>query len=156
MASFLPQALLLLAVGGEFGLALVAIAIDATVIDTELGQVLLSAVLLSLVLGPVLIRHNGPLARWLAATCWSCSARLRRWSGRRHSWLESRPCCWRCRVHGHGRLGERRWAGAVLHYRTAGCPGAVGPCHHGRAVPGPVQSPATTRTPVPATAAPNP
>lgn len=57
---------LVLAVGGEFGLALVAIAIDATVIDTELGQVLLSAVLLSLVLGPVLIRHNGPLARWLA------------------------------------------------------------------------------------------
>lgn len=59
---------LLLAVGGEFGLALVAIALDARVVDARLGQIAISAVLLSMVAGAVLIRFNGAIAGWLAGT----------------------------------------------------------------------------------------
>ncbi|MBX3707782.1 MAG: cation:proton antiporter [Pseudomonadales bacterium] len=57
---------LLLSVGGEFGLALIAIALDATVIDGVLGQILISSVLLAMVLGAVLIRFNGAIAARLA------------------------------------------------------------------------------------------
>ncbi len=53
---------LLLAVGGEFGLALVAIALDAKVLDSTLGQIAFSAVLLSMVVGALLIRFNGAIA----------------------------------------------------------------------------------------------
>lgn len=48
--------------GGEFGLALVAIALDAQVVDARLGQIAISAVLLSMVAGAVLIRLNGAIA----------------------------------------------------------------------------------------------
>lgn len=53
---------LLLAVGGEFGLALLAIALDARVVDSNVGQVTLTAVLLSMILGALLIRHNQAIA----------------------------------------------------------------------------------------------
>lgn len=57
---------LILAVGGEFGLALIAIALDAHVLDAELGQIAITSVLLSMVGGALLIRFNGPIATWLA------------------------------------------------------------------------------------------
>ncbi len=53
---------LLLAVGGEFGLALVAIALEARVVDARLGQIVISAVLLAMVVGALLIRFNGAIA----------------------------------------------------------------------------------------------
>jgi CPA2 family monovalent cation:H+ antiporter-2 len=53
---------LLLAVGGEFGLALIAIALDARVIEHGLGQILIGSVLLAMVLGAAVIRFNGALA----------------------------------------------------------------------------------------------
>lgn len=53
---------LLLSVGGEFGLALVAIALDSTVIDTQQGQIAITSVLLSMVGGAVLIRFNGAIS----------------------------------------------------------------------------------------------
>mgnify|MGYP001473190746 CR=1 FL=1 len=53
---------LLLSVGGEFGLALTAIALDSKVIDMQLGQVAIASVLLSMVSGAFLIRFNGPIA----------------------------------------------------------------------------------------------
>ncbi len=59
---------LLLAVGGEFGLALAAIALDSHVISEELGQIAISAVLLSMIAGAALIRFNQPIAAWLAGT----------------------------------------------------------------------------------------
>lgn len=59
---------LMLSVDGEFGLALIAIALDAKVIDIELGQVAISSVLLSMVLGAVLIRFNGAIATLLVKT----------------------------------------------------------------------------------------
>ncbi|KGM12872.1 cation:proton antiporter domain-containing protein [Cellulomonas bogoriensis] len=53
---------LLLGVGGEFGLALLAIALTSGAIDSTLNQVGLTAVLLSMVMGTFLIRFNRPLA----------------------------------------------------------------------------------------------
>jgi monovalent cation:H+ antiporter-2, CPA2 family len=56
---------LLLAVGGEFGFAVLAIALGAGVIADTTGQVALASVLLSIVLAPLLIRHNHVIAAWL-------------------------------------------------------------------------------------------
>jgi len=56
---------LLLAVGGEFGFALLAIGLEAGAIDGTLGQSVLMAVLLSMVLGALLIRFNFALAERL-------------------------------------------------------------------------------------------
>lgn len=52
---------LLMSVGGEFGLALIAIALDATVLDERLGQIAITSVLLAMVLGAVLIRFNAAI-----------------------------------------------------------------------------------------------
>lgn len=57
---------LVLAVGGEFGLALVAIALDAEVIDARIGQIAMAAVLLAMVGGAILIRFNGAIAAALS------------------------------------------------------------------------------------------
>jgi CPA2 family monovalent cation:H+ antiporter-2 len=57
---------LLLAVGGEFGFALLAIGFQAGVVEVRVEQVVLMSVLLSMVLAPYLIRHNGTLAEVLA------------------------------------------------------------------------------------------
>jgi CPA2 family monovalent cation:H+ antiporter-2 len=57
---------LLLAVGGEFGFALLAIALDAGVIAQETGQIVLNAVLLSMIGGVLLIRYNDMIAARLA------------------------------------------------------------------------------------------
>ncbi|MDZ4201331.1 MAG: cation:proton antiporter [Gallionella sp.] len=57
---------LLLAVGGEFGLALIAIALDSGVIDSALGQIAMTSVLLSMIAGAVLIRFNRVIASWLS------------------------------------------------------------------------------------------
>lgn len=59
---------MLLAVGGEFGFALLAIALDASVIDSQTGQIVLNAVLFSLVGGVLLIRYNDAIATWLGRT----------------------------------------------------------------------------------------
>jgi CPA2 family monovalent cation:H+ antiporter-2 len=56
---------LLLAVGGEFGFALLAIAVQAGAIGAHAEQVVLMSVLLSMVVAPFLIRHNHELARVL-------------------------------------------------------------------------------------------
>ena len=53
---------LLLAVGGEFGFALLAIALAAGVIADDTAQVALASVLLSIVLAPLLIRHSHDIA----------------------------------------------------------------------------------------------
>ncbi len=57
---------LLMSVGGEFGLALVAIALDSSVIDSGLGQIAITSVLLAMIVGAVLIRFNRQIASWLA------------------------------------------------------------------------------------------
>ncbi len=57
---------LIVAVGGEFGFALLAIALSAGALDDYTGQVVLTSVLLSMAIAPFLIRYNLPLSRWLA------------------------------------------------------------------------------------------
>jgi monovalent cation:H+ antiporter-2, CPA2 family len=59
---------LLLAVGGEFGFALIAIALDSSVIDMKLGQIALASVLFSMIAGAVLIRFNDAIAAGLVGT----------------------------------------------------------------------------------------
>lgn len=61
------QTALLLAVGGEFGFALLAIALEASVIDSQTGQIVLNAVLFSLIGGVLLIRFNQTIASLLAS-----------------------------------------------------------------------------------------
>lgn len=56
---------LLLAVGGEFGFALLAIGLEGGVIDNQPAQIVLTSVLFSMILAPFLIRYNQPLAKWL-------------------------------------------------------------------------------------------
>jgi CPA2 family monovalent cation:H+ antiporter-2 len=56
---------LLLAVGGEFGFALLALALAANVIDPFLGQIVLMSVLFSMIAGPFIIRYNHAIARWI-------------------------------------------------------------------------------------------
>lgn len=53
-----------LAVGGEFGLAVLAIALDARVIDAHSAQIALTAVLFSMIAGPLLIRYGHVIADW--------------------------------------------------------------------------------------------
>lgn len=57
---------ILLAVGGEFGFAVLAIGLQSGVVDEPLGQAVLVSVLFSMIAGPLLIRHHHALARWLA------------------------------------------------------------------------------------------
>ncbi len=57
---------ILLAVGGEFGFALLAIGLQAGIVDEALGQAVLAAVLFSMIAGPLLIRHHRALAQRLA------------------------------------------------------------------------------------------
>lgn len=54
---------IVLAVGGEFGFALLAIALGAGAIETPHAQIVLTAVFLSMLGGLFLIRHNASLAR---------------------------------------------------------------------------------------------
>ena len=56
----------LLAVGGEFGFALLSIALDAGVIQRQVGQIVLTSVLFSMIVAPFLIRYNYALARGCA------------------------------------------------------------------------------------------
>lgn len=53
---------LLLGVGGEFGFALLAIAIGADIIEPRPAQIVLTSVLFSMIAGPFIIRYNRPLA----------------------------------------------------------------------------------------------
>lgn len=57
---------LVLAVGGEFGFALLAIALQSQVVPQELGQTVLMAVLFSMIAGVLLIRGNRAIAVRLA------------------------------------------------------------------------------------------
>jgi len=56
-----------LAQGGEFGLALLALALLTGLLSFEASQPILAAVVISMLLAPLLIRYNGPLAKALFA-----------------------------------------------------------------------------------------
>ena len=56
---------LILSQGGEFGFALISIALASNLIDEVVSQVVLAAVFLSMVFAPFLIRFNGKVATWI-------------------------------------------------------------------------------------------
>jgi CPA2 family monovalent cation:H+ antiporter-2 len=58
---------IVLAQGGEFGFALLSLALSSGLLQADDVQIILAAVLLSMLLTPALIHHNGRLARWLSA-----------------------------------------------------------------------------------------
>jgi len=58
---------LMLATGGEFGFALIAIALNVNAVDARVGQIVLTSVLFSIIAAPFLIRYNYRIARLFAA-----------------------------------------------------------------------------------------
>lgn len=56
---------LILAQGGEFGFALLALALSQNILPVEDGQALLAAITASMIIAPVLIRENGGITRRL-------------------------------------------------------------------------------------------
>lgn len=58
---------LVLAQGGEFGFALLALALNHRLLDLEQSQAVLSAIVLSMALSPLVIRYNGAVAKRLFA-----------------------------------------------------------------------------------------
>jgi len=56
---------LVLAQGGEFGIALLALSLQEQVLDPAGAQLLLAGIVISMVLSPLLIRHNRIIAAWL-------------------------------------------------------------------------------------------
>lgn len=67
---------LLLSIGGEFGLALVAIALDSNVIDMQLGQIAITSVLLSMVVGAFLIRFNRVITSYMFTNSYSADSEI--------------------------------------------------------------------------------
>ncbi|MFQ5471097.1 MAG: cation:proton antiporter [Gammaproteobacteria bacterium] len=54
---------LILAHGGEFGFAILALALNAHTINHDLGQIILAALLLSMGIAPLIIRYNGVMTK---------------------------------------------------------------------------------------------
>jgi len=53
---------LVLAHGGEFGFAILALALDSQLLPPNTGQIVLAALLISMALSPLIIRYNGRIA----------------------------------------------------------------------------------------------
>lgn len=58
---------LVLAHGGEFGFAILALALNAELLPPDYGQVVLASLLLSMAIAPLALRFNEPLTRFLEA-----------------------------------------------------------------------------------------
>jgi len=56
---------LILAHGGEFGFAILVMAMAGNILDPNVGQIVLAAMLFSMVLAPMMIRYNGKIAAML-------------------------------------------------------------------------------------------
>jgi monovalent cation:H+ antiporter-2, CPA2 family len=54
-----------ISIGGEFGLALLTIALQGRMIPLEIGQPLLVAIILSMVLSPIILNNNKHIARFI-------------------------------------------------------------------------------------------
>ena len=66
--SSIPTAIrtgLVVAQGGEFGFALLTLALDGNLLSAYYGQVVLGALLLSMSISPFIIRYNKQISKWL-------------------------------------------------------------------------------------------
>lgn len=59
---------MVLSQGGEFGFALIALALKDRLLNPSSGQVLLAAIIISMALAPLVIRYNGRFAKYLFAS----------------------------------------------------------------------------------------
>ncbi|MEN8176559.1 MAG: monovalent cation:proton antiporter-2 (CPA2) family protein, partial [Pseudomonadota bacterium] len=73
---------LVLAQGGEFGFALIALALGHSLLSLEDSQPVLAAVVLSMAIAPILVRRNGDIAKRL------CSTYLQQWEAQAHQLSE--------------------------------------------------------------------
>jgi CPA2 family monovalent cation:H+ antiporter-2 len=64
---------LVLAQGGEFGFALLSLALAADIMDNHLSQILLASVIFTMALTPFLIRYNGWAAKHIYARSYGAS-----------------------------------------------------------------------------------
>jgi len=64
---------LVLAQGGEFGFAILSLALTAKIVDPELSQLILASVIFSMALTPFLIRYNGRVTKRLFASSYGQS-----------------------------------------------------------------------------------
>jgi len=69
---------LVLAHGGEFGFAILALALSANLLQADFGQVVLAALLFSMALAPLVIRFNGRLAALFVPTASTTSRKALR------------------------------------------------------------------------------
>lgn len=69
---------LILAQGGEFGFALLAIAYDRAIIESRINQIVIASIIVSIAISPLLIRKNRALAKFLTG-----------WNNPRHDPLEN-------------------------------------------------------------------
>lgn len=91
----------LLAVGGEFGFALLSLGLGSRLLDEALGQIVLTSVLFSMVAGPVLIRYNHAIARRLSPQAASSGG-----SEVELSMPEPAPLAGHVILAGYGRIGQ--------------------------------------------------
>ncbi|SDY03449.1 cation:proton antiporter [Nitrosomonas halophila] len=93
---------LILAVGGEFGFALLAIAIGSEVIAQQFAQIALTSVLISMVIAPFMIRYN----RLLAAEIMPLPAEKKREEAGEGDSIHSHGASNHVVICGFGRIGQ--------------------------------------------------
>ena len=91
-----------LAQGGEFGFALLALAHSRHLLDVQHMQVILAVMLLSMVLAPILIRYNGQIAKYLCSESYASNREqiIEGVAGYAHNLNDHTIIC------GYGRIGQ--------------------------------------------------
>jgi monovalent cation:H+ antiporter-2, CPA2 family len=93
---------IVVAVGGEFGFALITVLLQQHVAAPSRLQPMLAAIVLSMVTSPILIRHNKQIARWLMRQSGPDTTELAR-EAAAHASLAAREHVILC---GYGRVGQ--------------------------------------------------
>ena len=93
---------LVVAVGGEFGFALLAIALGAGVVSTHIGQIVLTAVLFSMIIATFLIRYNREAAGLFVRR----ASQDQEWSAHSPGGVGAGPLGDHVIICGYGRIGQ--------------------------------------------------
>ena len=100
---------LVLAQGGEFGFALLALALSSQLLSQEESQAILAATIASMIIAPILIRENGNIAKRL----YSASYLKQRQMRAKNIFHASRELDNHIIIIGYGRIGQN--LGSFLH-----------------------------------------
>lgn len=93
---------LVLAQGGEFGFALLALALNRELINNVDSQAILAAIVLSMIIAPILIRSNGKIAKTLYSDSYLKKRKLRA----KNIFHASRQLHDHVIIIGYGRIGQ--------------------------------------------------